>query len=118
MAAASGFGVDGVRRFALSLPETTTADHHGLDSFRICGRIFATIPDEHHVRIMVDEAAILTSAAANPGVCEPFYWGKRLACVVVDLDAADREVVEELVHEAWRRKAPKRLLHRNGDRQT
>lgn len=89
-----------------------------MDSFRVCGRIFATVPDEHHVRIMVDEPAVLTAVAAYPDVCKPFFWGKRLACVVVDLDAADRELVEELVREGWRAKAPKRLTHRDDDGRT
>lgn len=93
-------------------------DHHGLDSFRVCGKIFATVPDDYHVRIMVDEEAILTAVATYPGVCEPFFWGKRLACVVVDLDAASQELVTELVHEAWHRKAPKRLRSQGDDRQS
>lgn len=29
---------------ALALPEVTEADHHGIISFRIAGRIFATVP--------------------------------------------------------------------------
>jgi hypothetical protein len=29
-----------------------------------------------------DDAAILASVAENPGVCAPFYWGRRLACVL------------------------------------
>jgi hypothetical protein len=57
----------------------------------------------------VDESEILAAVAENPLVCEPFYWGKRLACVVVSTRKARRELVSELLTEAWRRKAPKRL---------
>jgi len=77
-----------VRELAMSLPETTEQDHHGMDSFRVGGKIFATIPDDDHVRAMVDESAILAAVDENPVACEAFYWGKRLACVVVALRAA------------------------------
>jgi hypothetical protein len=98
-----------VRQLALALPETTEQDHHGMDSFRVRGKIFATVPDDHHVRVMVDTTAILAAVAENPGVCEAFYWGKRLACVVVAIDVADPDLVRELVTDAWLRKAPRTL---------
>jgi hypothetical protein len=47
--------------------------------------------------------------AGNPHACQEFYWGKRLACVVVELGNATPELVEELLTEAWARKAPKKL---------
>jgi hypothetical protein len=58
---------------------------------------------------MVDEPAILAAVEENPGICEAFWRGKRLACVAVDLHGADSELIRELVTEAWLRKAPKRL---------
>jgi hypothetical protein len=45
-----------LRRVALALPEATEQDHHGMASFRVTGKIFATVPDEQHVRLMVAEA--------------------------------------------------------------
>ena len=41
---------DEARRLALALPESAEQDHHGFPSFRIRGRIFATLPDDTHVR--------------------------------------------------------------------
>ena len=97
-----------VRDMALSLPETTSQDHQGMESFRVHSKIFATVPDEHHIRIMLaDGDAILAAVAENPGACEPFYWGRRLACVLVDLEAAEALVVQELLSDAWLGKAPK-----------
>ncbi len=101
--------VQELRRLALSLPETAEQDHRGIDSFRVRGKIFATVPDDEHVRIMVAEAAILGAVAENPGFCETFYWGKRLACVVVALPTAPASLVRELIHAAWLRKAPRGL---------
>ena len=78
-------------------------------SFRVRGKIFATVPDETHLRVMVDEMETRATVAENPSACQEFYWGKRLACVVVDLGAATPELVRELLVEAWARKAPKKL---------
>ena len=49
------------RRVALSLPEAVEQDHHGRPSFRVAGKIFATLWDEEHVNVMVDEPGILTA---------------------------------------------------------
>jgi len=76
------------RKIALALPEATEQDHHGMASFRVRGKIFATVPDNKHLRVMVDEMEIRAAVAANPDICQELYWGKRLACVVVDLAAA------------------------------
>jgi hypothetical protein len=100
---------ESLRQWALGLPEATEQDHHGLVSFRVGSRIFAAVPDDEHIRIMVDESEILAAVAEDPLVCEPMYWGKRLACVLVNTDKARPELVRELLTEAWLRKAPKRL---------
>jgi hypothetical protein len=99
------FDVSGARRLALSLPAATEQDHHGMPSFRVGTRIFATVPDDRHVRVMAGEPAVLAAVAEYPGVCEPFYWGRRLACVVVDLSAAPPALVKDLLTDAWLRKA-------------
>ena len=99
-----------VRKLALALPEATEQDHHEMASFRVRGKIFATVPDAHHVRVMIDEEAIRAAVAENPSSCEEFYWGKRLACVVMDIRVAPTDLVRELLTEAWVRKAPKQLI--------
>jgi hypothetical protein len=98
------------RKLALALPEATEQDHHEMTSFRVKGKIFATVPDASHLRIMVDEAEIRAAVAENPNACQEFYWGKRLACVVVDLRAATSALANELLFEAWACKAPSALV--------
>jgi hypothetical protein len=98
------------RQLALALPEANEQEHHGIASFRIRGKIFATLPDDDHIRIMVDEAQIHATVAEYPTVCAEFYWGKRLACVVVALGPASPELLQELLTEAWLGKAPKALV--------
>ena len=105
------------RELALALPEAAEADHHGITSFRVRGKIFATVPDARHIRIMVDQNEIRGAVAENPTVCQEFYWGKRLACVVVTLQPASSQLLSELLTEAWLRKAPRSLAARLADSQ-
>jgi hypothetical protein len=83
-------------------------DHHGRPSFRVGGRIFATLWDARHMNVMVDEPGIRTAVQAQPGICEEVWWGKRLAAVRVDLSAADRELLRDLLEDAWEGKGGSR----------
>jgi hypothetical protein len=100
---------DEARRLALRLPEAVEQDHHGRPSFRVGGKIFATLWDEQTMNVMVDEAGIRTAVAANPEWCSERYWGKRLAAVAVSLEGAPAEELAELLADAWEGKAPARL---------
>lgn len=100
------------RTLALSLPEAAEQDHHGMPSFRVRGKIYATVPDDEHVRIMLDEHEVRAVVAEHPQACAEFYWGKRLSCVIVTLDAASPELLWVLITEAWLRKAPKALTRK------
>jgi hypothetical protein len=104
--------IDRARALALSLPEAVEQDHHGRPSFRVGGKIFATLWDQTHTNVMLDEPGILTAAQAHPDACAEFWWGKRLGALSVDLERVDADVLTELLADAWERKAPKRLLRR------
>lgn len=97
------------RALALSLPEAIEQDHHGMPSFRVRGKIFATVPDDAHIRVMVDEGEVRAAVAEQPDACAESFWGSRLACVVVRLRNATPELLRELLTEAWLRKAPTSL---------
>jgi hypothetical protein len=97
------------RTLALSLPEAIEADHHGRPSFRVGGRIFATLWDGEHMNVMIDESGIRTATESHPEVCSEVWWGKRLAAVRVTLPDAERELLAELLTDAWEGKAPARL---------
>jgi hypothetical protein len=102
-------GHDRVRQLALGLPEAVELDHHGRPSFRVDGKIFATIWDPEHINVMLDEPGILTAVQAHPEACAERWWGKRLAAVQVELAAASDGLVAELLTDAWERRAPARL---------
>jgi hypothetical protein len=100
---------DDARRLALALPDATEQDHHGRPSFRVKGKIFATLWDERHMNVMVDEPGIHTAVQTNPEVCEEMWWGKRLAAVQVDLTRADEPLLTELLEDAWEGKGGRSL---------
>ena len=106
---------DEARSLALSLPEAVEADHHGRPSFRVNGKIFATLWSPERMNVMVDEGGVRTAVHRAPEVCEEVWWGKRLAAVGVTLARADRALLLDLLADAWERRAPKRLLP--GDRE-
>ena len=97
-----------VRQLALALPATVEMDHHGRPSFRVDGRIFATLWDESHMNVMLDEPGIHTAVQGNPDACEELWWGKRLRAVHVTLDRVEESLAAELLTDAWEQKAPKR----------
>lgn len=101
--------LDDARAIVSALPETTEQPHHHLASFRVRGKIFASVPDDEHLRVMLDEAAIEAAIAEHPEFCEPHYWGKKLSCVVVALRDAPQPVLQELLTDAWLGKAPAAL---------
>jgi hypothetical protein len=98
------------QQLALALPETREQDHHGRPSFRVAGKIFATLWDHEHMNVMLDEDGIRTAIHSDPETCEEVWWGKRLAAVRVDLRRVDPEMLTNLLADAWETKAPKRLL--------
>ena len=102
--------VDEARALALSLPEAVELDHHGRPSFRVGGKIFATLWDEQRMNVMLDEDGIRTAVESAPAACAEVWWGKRLTAVGVTLPLTDLDSLSELLADAWEHKAPKRLL--------
>jgi hypothetical protein len=104
------------RAFALSLPGTSEEPHFDMISFRVSGKIFATVTaDETTLHIFVDESEVAAAVADErdtdlPQAFEPLLWGQRLHGLRVLLAAAPDDRVRELLAESWRRKAPRRLV--------
>jgi hypothetical protein len=106
--------VQGVRDLALALPGSSESDHWGNPSFRVRGKIFATVPDAKHLNVMVDPFEVDAVVHANSGICFELWWGKEVRGVQVTLDKAPRTLVAVLLESAWRRKAPRRLSSPSG----
>jgi len=102
--------IEQARRYALSLPETTEEPHHQMSSFRVRGKIFATLPaDGIHLHVFVDEEDRAPLIAAVPAAYEPLWWGKQVRGLRVVIANADILTVARMLGIAWRRKAPKAL---------
>ena len=94
----------------LALPGVTEADHHGRRSFRVGGgKVVATVPAGGVLHVMVgpELARAVTSGGAE-GV-ELLWWGKALSGVRVELADVDPDLLDELIDDAWRRRAPRAL---------
>jgi hypothetical protein len=102
--------LDQARRFALALPAVTEEPHFDMSSFRVRGKIFATVPPSgEYLHVFVDEGEIGAAVAEDPVAFEPLLWGKRVRGLRIRLVAAPDDRVAELLEESWRRKAPARL---------
>ena len=100
-----------VRRLALALPETAEAPHHDMTSFRVAGKIFATLPPEGgRLHVFVDDDEVSAYTGEYPAAVEELWWGtKRRGCRVL-LPKATTPLVRELLTESWRQRAPKKVL--------
>ena len=100
-----------VRQFALSLPQASEEPHFHYASFRVHGKIFATLPPEgDHLHVFVAEEERQAALAVDPGFLEKLHWGKKVVGLRVTLAKAKPKVVQRLLTQSWARKAPKALV--------
>jgi len=99
-----------LRRIAMALPEVTEEPHFDRISYRVRGKIFATVaPDAASVNVFVDEAEAKAASAASPDAVSKLYWGKRRQGVTVELSDIRTPAMRQLLAEAWRQHAPASL---------
>lgn len=102
---------DDARALALSLPETAEKSHMGHADFRVRDRIFAGLPKPGELSLRLDAAEQAAVVATAPQTFQPAAgaWGRQ-GWTTVALATADEQELRELVIEAWRRRAPRRLV--------
>jgi hypothetical protein len=100
---------EGFRRLALALPEVEEHDHFGRPSFRVRGKIFATLVDERRTNLKLPREEHEALVASDPETFGTVTWG-RLIRTSVQLDRVAPDELAELVEEAWRSVAPKRVV--------
>ncbi len=100
-----------VRTVVLSLPATEERPCYGTPGFRVGNRLFARIRDQGEVLVLwcadEGEKEFLIAAEPEKFFSTPHYDGH--ASVLVRLGAVERDELTELLTEAWRLRAPKRL---------
>ncbi|HAT33573.1 MAG TPA: hypothetical protein DCW29_22845 [Janthinobacterium sp.] len=101
--------LDELRYLALSFPDATEEDHHERPSFRVGGKIFATLPDDEHINVMLDPEAAHIATIVTPEGCVELWWGERLAGIKVTLALAELDMLAAVLTAAWRRKASDEL---------
>ena len=70
--------IDSVRKHALSLEAVTEEPHHNYSSFRVRGKIFATIPpEEEFIHVFVAEEDREPALAMYPDFIEKLLWGRQ-----------------------------------------
>ena len=96
------------REYALSLDGTTEEPHFKYSSFRVQGRIYATVPpEETHLHLFVSDEQREIALAVAPEFLEPLYWGKRVCGLRASLAQARPALIKQLLQQAWEHKTPK-----------
>ncbi|TMR97056.1 MmcQ/YjbR family DNA-binding protein [Nonomuraea basaltis] len=102
---------DDVRRIALALPETGEKTMYGTPAFYVRGKWFARMREEGDALVLPvaseEEKAGLVAAEPATFFTTPHYDG--YAIVLMRLGEVDAEEMGELLVDAWRLRAPKRL---------
>ncbi|MFF9640403.1 MmcQ/YjbR family DNA-binding protein [Kitasatospora aureofaciens] len=102
---------DEFRAMALTLPEAAQEPTWGIETLRVRGKVFAMgSPDGDSVTVKASHEDQAELIAAEPEVFSFARYVGRHGWVSVRLDLVDPEELQDLVTEAWRRTAPKRLV--------
>ncbi len=101
---------DDIRSIALALPQAEEQPHFDSTSFRVKGKIFATMGDEPRATLKLDPEDQHNLAQAHPGVVEAVdgYWGRN-GWTLVQCAEMDAQTLSGLMRMAWVNVAPKRL---------
>jgi predicted DNA-binding protein (MmcQ/YjbR family) len=104
-----------IRALALALPAAEEAPHFEATSFRVKGKIFATMgEDEGRMTLKLDPEDQHNLVESNPDAIAAVegYWG-RSGWTTVIYGTLEPEFVTALLRMAWARVAPKKLLQQH-----
>lgn len=105
---------DDVRRLALALPATTEKPSYGDPGFRVKDKLFACLREREGEQVVVawcadlGEKEALIASEPDKFFTTPHYDGH--ASVLVRLSAVDEQEMAEILEDAWRARAPQRLV--------
>jgi predicted DNA-binding protein (MmcQ/YjbR family) len=100
-----------VRRIAMALPEAEERVTWDVDiTFRVRDKIFAMGgEDATHVSIKASPDRQAELIDLDPETFAPSAYVGRFGWVTVDLGRVDEPLLEDLIRDAWRRTAPRKL---------
>jgi len=103
---------DEVRTAALSLPETNEKSSYGMPGFRVRTKGFARLHEEPGVLMLwcadVGEKEALIASNPDTFFTTPHYDG--YSAILVRMNRIDPDELLDLLTDAWRSRAPKRLV--------
>lgn len=100
-----------IRQVALSLPEAVELPHFEKASFRVGGKIFATLtPDGKRLMLKLPEEIKEALKASDPAAILPLpgAWD-RGGSTLIEVAAMDPAKLADLIRMAWRTTAPAKL---------
>ncbi len=102
---------DEFRRAALAFPEAAEQETWGHPTFRVRGKMFATMSaDDDAATVKATKEAQAALVGSEPETFSvPAYVGQH-GWIGIRLDRVDAEEASELLDEAWRATAPKRVV--------
>ena len=102
---------DELRQVVQALPEAEERETWGHPTFRVRDKMFAAMSDDGRQATVKatkeEQAALIAAAPGTFGI--PAYVGRH-GWVSIELASADPGELRELVTEAWRQTAPRRLV--------
>lgn len=95
-----------MRRLALALPGAQEQDHRGHPSFRVNGKIFATLwPEDQRAVLKLPRTDQEAMTTLNPDTYAVAPWGRQ-GWTYVELATVDTDEFAALLEKAWRQVAP------------
>jgi len=102
---------EAVRQLALALPGVEDGTSYGTPALKVAGKLLVRLKEDHQtIAIRVELAAREVLMGTRP---DTYYVTDHYRCypwMLVRLASADAGDLRDLIHEAWRRNAPKRLV--------
>jgi len=104
--------VSDLRRCAMSWPEATEQPHFQFTSFRVRGKIFATVPPgQDRLHLFVGDRVREQALAMHPQWAHKLLWKSKVVGLRIDLAMAAPAVVKQLIGKRGPTRHPKRYCN-------
>lgn len=100
-----------IRRIALALPEAEETTSYGTPAFKVRDKLFARLREEGDILVVkcdMDEREALIQSEPDTYFVTPHY--QNYPYILVRMKEIDLEALREVLTDAWRIAAPKRLV--------
>lgn len=102
--------LDDVRDAALALPDTIEKTHFYMPAFRVHDKLFVSVTKDHaRVYIHVGEGDVQAAISEDSSVFGELRRGDLLLGLDADLKKIKKKQLNDLIRQAWKHRAPKKL---------